>query len=127
MISVCRDASSFMREVICSNQGEYVQYNLFAGELHKALKDAVRESPTNVDKLRELCGQLEGFLNKKLYYVSLQNFRFIKTYFRGRRDKEPRICIKGNYKKGPKVPIPSLFVPRLSSCVSAPTLLRPGP
>jgi len=65
MISVCRDASSFMREVICSNQGEYVQYNLFAGELHKALKDAVRESPTNVDKLRELCGQLEGFLNKK--------------------------------------------------------------
>lgn len=60
----------------------------------------MRESPTNVDKLRELCGQLEGFLNKKLYYVSLQNFRFIKTYFRGRRDKEPRICIKGNYKKG---------------------------
>jgi len=89
-----------MRAVICSNQGEYVQYNLLAGELHKALKDAVRESPTNVDKLRGLCGQLEGFLNKKLYYVSLQNFRFIKTYFRGRRDKEPRICIKGNYKKG---------------------------
>jgi len=97
---MCRDASSFMREVICYNQGEYFQYNLLAGELHKTLKDALRESPTNVEKLRGLCAQLEEFLNKKLYYVSLQNFRFIKTYFRGRHDKEPRICIKGNYKKG---------------------------
>lgn len=89
-----------MREVICYNQGEYVQYNFLAGELHKTLKDALRESPTDVAKLHELCSQLEEFLNKKLYHVSLQNFRFIKSYFRGRHDKQPRICIKGHYRKG---------------------------
>ncbi|MDQ3774977.1 MAG: hypothetical protein M3461_11755 [Pseudomonadota bacterium] len=89
-----------MREVICYNQGEYVQYNFLAGELHKTLKDALRESPTPVARLHELCGQLEEFLNKKLYHVSLQNFRFIKSYFRSRHDKEPRLCIKGHYIKG---------------------------
>jgi hypothetical protein len=102
MISICRDASSFMREVICYNQGGYVQYNFLAGERHKTLKDTLRESPTNVEKLRELCGQLEEFLNNRLYGVSLQNFRFIKAYFRGRDSKEPRICIKGHHKKGEK-------------------------
>lgn len=100
MISICRDASSFMREVICYNQGDYIQYNFLAGESHKTLKDASRESPPNVQKLRELCVQLEEFLNKRLYGVSLQNFRFIKAYFRGRDSKEPRICIKGHHKEG---------------------------
>lgn len=94
--------SSFMREVICYNQGEYIQYNFLAGESHKTLKDSLRQSPTNAEKLCELCDQLEELLNKKLYYVSLQNFRFIKAYFRGRHGKEPRICIKGHYKEGEK-------------------------
>lgn len=99
-LTTSHDTSSFLREVICYNQGEYIQYSFLAGECHKTLKDAFRESPTHIDTLRQLCGKLEGFLNKQLYYVSLQNFRFLKAYFRDPHDKEPRICIKGNYKKG---------------------------
>lgn len=96
------DASAFMREVICYNQGEYIQYNFLAGELHKTLKDTLRESPTDVQKLRTLCGKLEEFLHETIYRVSLANFQFLKAYFRGRHAKEPRFCIKGNYKKGDK-------------------------
>lgn len=94
-------SSSFIREVICYNQGAYVQYTFLAGEHHKRLKDALHESPTDIDALRKLCSELEGFLNKQLYGVSLQNFRFIKAYFRGYpHDREPRLCIKGHYKEG---------------------------
>lgn len=104
-----RDASSFIREVVCYNQGEYVQYNFEAGERHKTLKDALRESPKDVEKLRGLCGQLEKFLNRKLYGISLRNFRFIKTYFRGRHEKAPRLCIKGHHTEGDKDQIVQLI------------------
>ena len=96
------DASTFMRDVICYNQGEYIQYNFLAGELHKTLKATLRESSTDAQKLLTLCDQLEGFLHNALYRVALANFQFIKAYFRDRHAKEPRICIKGNYKKGDK-------------------------
>lgn len=86
-----------MRRVICYNQGEYVQYNFLAGELHKRVKDSLRESPADTENLHKLCNQLEDFLNRNLNRVSHQNFEFIKEYFGGRHDVEPRICLKGNY------------------------------
>jgi hypothetical protein len=99
-----RDAFSFMRRVICYNQGEHAQYNFLAGELHKTLKDSLRESPGDVGNLRKHCDQLQDFLNSNLHRVSLENFEFIKEYFGGRHDIEPRprLCIKGNYKKDGK-------------------------
>jgi hypothetical protein len=93
---------SFIRRVICYNQGEYAQYNFLAGELHKRVKDSLRESPGDIEDLRKLCDQLEDFLNRNLYRVSQENFEFIKEYFCNRHNVEPRICIKGNYKRDGK-------------------------
>ncbi len=97
------DASAFMREVICYNQGEYTQYSFLAGELHKRLKDSLREFPTDIEMLRRLCDQLEDFLRRNLTRVSQKNFKYIKAYFRrNHTGTEPRVCIKGNYEKDSK-------------------------
>jgi hypothetical protein len=95
-----RDASSFMRRVICYNQGEYAQYNFLAGELHKRAKDFLRDSPRDVKGLRKRFDQLERFLNRNLGRISQKNFKYIRQYFSGRHDVEPRICIKANYERG---------------------------
>lgn len=98
MISISRDASSFMRRVICYNQGEYAQYNFLAAERHKALKESWRKSPNDAKDLHERCDELVSFLNTHLHDVSQKNFAFIKEYFSGRDPVEPRICIKGNFR-----------------------------
>lgn len=104
-----RDVSSFMRRVICYNQGELAQYNFLAGELHKEVKDSLRKFREDVENLRKHCDQLQDFLNSNLHRVSLKNFEFIKECFGGRHDIEPRVCTKGNYKKGGKYYIVQLI------------------
>lgn len=87
------NVSSFMQEVVCYNQGEYVQYQFLAGEFHKAL----RKSPRNAAVLCENCARLENFLNRNLECVAQRNFEHIITnYFHGRHDIDPRVCIKAN-------------------------------
>lgn len=97
-----RDASLFMRRVICYNQGECIQYNFLAGELHKSVKDSLRESNRNVATLHKLCDRLEYFLNRNLGRISQENFRLLKLYFRGRHNVEPRVCVKGNHERDGK-------------------------
>lgn len=97
MISISPDDSSFIRRVICFNQGEYAQYNFLAAERHKALKESWRKSH-NAKALLGHCDELVSFLNTHLNRISQGNFAFIKEYFGGRHPVEPRICIKGNFR-----------------------------
>jgi class 3 adenylate cyclase len=101
--------SDFLREVICYNQGEFIQYNFRAGELHKTLKDTWRDSPQDLTTLHTLCDDLEKFLYTNLKRISKKNFKFIKQYFGDRRVISPRVCIKANIEEGGEQKIVQLF------------------
>lgn len=98
LTSRLRNASSFMQEVICYNQGEYAQYQFLAGELHKVL----RTSSGDVTVLCAHCDRLENFLNRNLESVAQRNFAFFTNYFRGRHTIDPRACIKANFRRDGK-------------------------
>lgn len=101
--------SDFLREVICYNQGEFIQYNFRAGELHKTLKDTWRDSPQNLTTLHTLCDDLEKFLYTNLKRISQDNFEYIKQYFGDRHVISPRVCTKVNFDKDGEQKIVPLF------------------
>jgi hypothetical protein len=89
--------SKGIRDAICFNQGEYIQYTFLAGEAHKVLRIAYETSPHDISIVHDTCMYLENILNRNMERVSQENFKFIKNYFSGRHPIEPRVCIKVPY------------------------------
>ncbi|WP_177419808.1 hypothetical protein [endosymbiont of Lamellibrachia barhami] len=82
-------------KVVCFNQGKLAEYGYLAGEKHKALKDAMRGTgEKNKSDIKTLRDELTNYLNLELKNASDENFKFLKQYFEGRSELEPRICIK---------------------------------
>lgn len=86
---------TLMRDAICYNQGEHIQYSYLASELHKVLKTSLLNNAKQ-SKLGKDRSNLENFLNRNLIQISKKNFDFIERYFQGRHATSPRICIKVN-------------------------------
>lgn len=105
--------SNFIREVICYNQGLFAQYNFLAAELHRSLKDYMRNCKEfdshSINELRELFNSLANYLNRNLEIISRKNFTYIKQYFKNRHSVEPRTCIKAGLQKNGEQYIVELF------------------
>lgn len=85
-----------IKEAVCFNQGELTQYVYFAAELHRKLKEALHQEPTNVNRLGEVRQGLIAFLKRNLERITKKNFQFIKHSFGDRHAINPRICVKGS-------------------------------
>lgn len=103
--------SSYLREVVCYNQGATSQYIFLASEFHRKLKDVVltvneTESRDIPDiKLRQIYERkmaLDDFLLTWMLSAFDKNITFLNQYFnldvRSRVSAEPpRICVKTNF------------------------------
>lgn len=88
------DFASYIKELVCYNQGEYIQYACVAAEFHKAMRIAhEQEDAATAQTLKST--QLD-YLNRNLDRVTRRNFELFRTYFRGRSPHLPRTCVKGS-------------------------------
>lgn len=81
-------------DLLCHNQGRYVQYEYILGERHKDLKTALASRDSTAKDIRGLISQLVDYSNNELADISKENFDYLLKYFNGRSELVPRICIK---------------------------------
>lgn len=85
------DLAESIRDIVCYNQGEIIQFQFLASEYHRELKEFMRENPLPLSDalVRELYGRwrcLDDFLNKTLAKVVFQNFERLDAHFRKRSE-----------------------------------------
>jgi len=85
----------FVKDIICYNQGRYIQFEYLLGLNHKDLKEALKKEETH-EILKKL-DELTQYIGDELQTVSNHNFQYLLDYFK-KQDRSkflPRICIKG--------------------------------
>jgi len=89
--------SELIRDVMCFNQGEIIQYFYTAGELHKEIKRSYRNK--NSKKAKQKLDSLDNFFDTGIRNVLLENFRMAAKTFALEKgpDNLPRMCFKYNY------------------------------
>ncbi|WP_133511519.1 hypothetical protein [Candidatus Thiosymbion oneisti] len=102
-----REFPRYVKDIICYNQGEFLQYFLLAAEFHKCMKAAYFKG--DVDIAKERHNTLLGFLNRNLERITKKNFEFLHSHFKTRSNQAPRICIKAGYNIDNKDSVVSLF------------------
>lgn len=78
-----------IRQIVCYNQGEIIQYQFLASEYHRELKEFLRSrnlplDDDSIDRLSYLRKKLENFLNEFMASVVLRNFSYLDLYFKDR-------------------------------------------
>lgn len=83
-------------EFVCHTQGELAYYIYKAGNLHRKMKDAYRENPTDKEKLSELSGTLYSEIRKDFEKISKTSLKYLDRYFSiEKRSKYlPRFIVK---------------------------------
>lgn len=93
------DLAESIREIVCYNQGEIIQFQFLASEYHRELKEFMRENPlplsdASVRELYERWQRLDDFLNNTLAKVVFQNFERLDAHFRKRsEDSRPHYSL----------------------------------
>jgi len=85
------------KEIVCTNQGELVEFVYEAGELHKPIKIEINKSENDRDikYLSECCNRLETEIKKNTDKLYSSTYEKVLEYFDDRSEQPPRICIKG--------------------------------
>lgn len=99
--------AEYVKDVVCYNQGEFIQYSFLAAELHKHMKTA--KAGTDLDLVRKCKEALVDYLNRNLERITKKNFEYLHYHFKRRAKNSPRICIKGGYDIDNSESVVSLF------------------
>ncbi|NTW88130.1 MAG: hypothetical protein HGB26_03195 [Desulfobulbaceae bacterium] len=87
---------SILKNSMCSNQGQLIQFMFLAAEKHKALRlcwDSV--SQHDIEELKTLVVDLRDYVDNYVKRVIETNIQYLYQYFHDRDGATPRICIKG--------------------------------
>lgn len=87
--------AEYIKESICYNQGELIQYSFLAAEFHKYMKEEFGRG--NCDIAIECQKALLGYLSRNLERITKENLNLMKSYFKNRGKGRPRICVKGGF------------------------------
>lgn len=98
-----------IQKSVCFNQGKYLEYTFLTAEKHRNLKDAFRENKNDLDNISILTANLTNYINKTFYENTRENFKILHAYFKHRKGRDPRICIKGNFRLNNKSTVVSVF------------------
>ena len=99
--------AEYVKNIVCYNQGEFIQYSFLAAEFHKCMKTANSEG--DLDTAKECQDVLIDFLNRNLERVTQKNFDYFHSHFKRRAKHSPRICIKAGYDIDHSESVISLF------------------
>jgi len=93
--------SKLIRDVMCFNQGEIIQYFYTAGEMHKEMKDNYRQE--NIENAIKKKESLKGFLDRVFKTILIKNYEHAKLIFALEKGpyNPPRMCFKYNYYEQP--------------------------
>ncbi|MFP5240519.1 MAG: hypothetical protein ACLGQW_11870 [Acidobacteriota bacterium] len=84
-----------LKDLICMNQGAFIQFFFMASEYHKAIKNLVygtsKPDPTAVAGRIE---KLNKFLNEKTREICFANLMHLITHYDSRHSVKPRVCLK---------------------------------
>jgi hypothetical protein len=85
-----------LKDAICENQAEYIQFSHCAHQRHKRLRIAAGKG-NDQNNLVALINGLTEFLNRKLRRAILKNFAHLENIFRAKHAHaaDARICTKG--------------------------------
>ncbi|MFH1060393.1 MAG: hypothetical protein V1797_17150 [Pseudomonadota bacterium] len=85
-----------IKDAVCYNQGEFIQYSIMASLFHRALKYLLANEPHNLSEISEAKRALEGYLSRNIKIITVNNFKYLEQYysFSRRCGHEVRICIK---------------------------------
>ena len=98
-----------VQKAVCFNQGAYLQFAFITAEKHKLLKDVYRTAEPNPHDISLAAKELMDYVNKEFYESTRENFKILHAYFNNRKGKNPRICIKGNFRVDNKDTVVSVF------------------
>lgn len=112
---MCGFMLKHLRNSICHNQGEIIQYFYLASYFHKQLKDGIRNHEKR-DKIEEKFKNLSSFLNLKFAQICAKNFVFLQEYFCSTSRDSFRICLKSIYKGNVIDLYRNLHTPKDVSC-----------
>lgn len=90
----------FLRDIVCENQGKYIQFAFSAGEAHKALSKALQDD--NVPEIEASLGLLTALANTSILLEARATFAHMQRYFSSTSASRktpnhtipPRICLK---------------------------------
>lgn len=94
-------ALHWLKDQICFNQGQYVQYEYFLGERHRVVKDLIKstdlDDQTKTKKLKAGLKEFERYAFDELNAVTQKNMVALKSAFLNRKSTcEPRVCLKAS-------------------------------
>jgi hypothetical protein len=109
-----------LRKFVCYHQGAFIQYAFLAGEYHKAMKEELYKPDREINSIEAKKTELLNYLHSQLAEVADESFKLMQTFYSGRDEKSPRICIKVNFNPA-RDEIVSLFreqeVGYISDCI----------
>lgn len=85
------------KDYFCFTQSWLAQYSFMAGELHKEIKDCMRDEPDGPDKkkkLEKLCQKINNDLDSYQELIFKESCKYIQRHFHSRSKIKPRICLK---------------------------------
>jgi len=82
-----------LKEGICNNQTDILQFLYMISEKHKDLKEEFY-GPKRPDYLEKYYKELSDYARHKVEEAFNKNFILLHDYFKGRASTKPRICIK---------------------------------
>jgi len=85
------------RNIICHNQGAYVQYHYLLSEMHRSLKHHYFMEDIPKSSLEKVVHDFRESASKRLYGVMEENFKLLHDYFALRDGGTPRVCVKFNF------------------------------
>ncbi len=90
----CSRILSIIRNAICYNQGELIQFTFLAAEKHKEVRLLIDSERPDKDELKEKTQALKKYLDNTIKRVINTNYNYINDYFFSRSTTLPRVCIK---------------------------------
>ncbi len=101
--------SNALKDFVCLNQGELIQYMFLAGELHKELKTALNNKDVKKKKIKRKNRRLIDHLESK--FADAVTFSFLEIEkmlgYRSSSSELPRVCLKVNQGPDGKVIVPT--------------------
>lgn len=91
------EAYDLFRNIICHNQGAYVQYHYLLSEMHRSLKHHYFMNDMAPSSLEKVVHDFRESTSKRLYGVIEENFKLLNDYFALRDGGSPRLCVKFNF------------------------------
>ena len=79
---------------ICFAQGWLAQFSFIAAEMHKKIKDLMKDDNPDPQQLKNLCDGLEEELTAFQQTIFTETCKFIKNHFHHRSTVVPKVCIK---------------------------------